>query len=65
VPNPVDKAANDQQGIRVSVQRSVSNAAVFVVRRLESGQPLPPGTSEARLVFAAPSGDSSEEMRKA
>jgi hypothetical protein len=41
--------------LRVAVPASKQDASVFVVRRLEKGQPLPPGTTEATLVFATES----------
>jgi hypothetical protein len=41
--------------LRVAVPASKQDASVFVVRRLAEGQPLPPGTTEATLVFAGES----------
>ena len=37
--------------IRVAIPASGRDATVFVVKRLEIGQPLPPGTTEAMLVL--------------
>jgi hypothetical protein len=37
--------------IRVAIPTSSRDANVFVVRRLEKGQPLPAGTTEAMLVL--------------
>ena len=39
--------------LRVAIPASRRDAAVFVVRRLEKGQPLPAGTTEATLVLTA------------
>jgi len=41
----------DELAIRVSVRSSVGEPGLFVVRKLESGQAIPPGTTEAVLVF--------------
>jgi hypothetical protein len=56
MPSVADSLAGDGQGIRVSVKRSAMDAALFVVHRLEPGQAVPVGTSEALLVFTAPAG---------
>jgi len=41
----------DELAIRVSVRSSVGEPGLFVVRKMEAGQPIPPGTTEAVLVF--------------
>jgi hypothetical protein len=48
----VENHAADEAGIRVSVRTSVSEAGLYVVRRLQPGQAVPPGTTEALLVFS-------------
>jgi hypothetical protein len=57
MPSSADSLAGNGQRIRVSVKRSVMDAALFVVQRLEPGQAVPVGTSEALLVFTAPAGN--------
>jgi hypothetical protein len=37
--------------MRVAVKGPVGDASMFVVQRLETGQPLPVGTAEAMLVL--------------
>jgi hypothetical protein len=39
--------------IRVAVKKSAPNACSYSVERLETDQPLPPGTVEALLVVAS------------
>jgi hypothetical protein len=38
----------------VSVKRTLADERIFIVRRLDPGQSLPVGTSEALLVFDDP-----------
>jgi hypothetical protein len=39
--------------MRVAIAASIGDTAVFVVRRLAKGQPLPAGTKEATLVLSS------------
>jgi hypothetical protein len=40
--------------VRVSIKRSVRDPDLLVVRTLDSGKALPPGRTEAFLVFPGP-----------
>jgi hypothetical protein len=44
--------ASGQEGIRVSIKRSVRDENLFVVRRLEAGKSPPPGSTEGFLLLA-------------
>jgi len=56
---PVDVAKLASQGsvVRVSIKTSVRDPNLVVVRKLEAGQTLPPGRTEAYLVLADPGAD--------
>ena len=50
-PRSLERGVDDRGSIRVSVQRSALDTNLFVVRRLDPGQKVPVGATEAKLVF--------------